>query len=240
MSSTPGSLVFAFFWAARKMEALSSEPLWAMASFSAAIDFSRPTKSGTTWWGKTMMSRSGRSGTVWVGRLASRLSSRPKSMCRRINGPGSWAQGPRDTGATGPSFAERRIHPGGAPRRFHGSRGTEHPSGRVRVRGSRHPTPGDGVGIAPPWRRCVQSFPVHAVWRGRRHGPMSLGVEFLPVDVTQLVAVALGCMIPLIFVVGITMRFAAKPLVEALGKLRENGAPARELEVLSRRVLELV
>ena len=40
-------------------------------------------------------------------------------------------------------------------------------------------------------------------------------------DVTQLVAVALGCMIPLIFVVGITMRFAAKPLVEALGKLRE-------------------
>jgi len=68
---------------------------------------------------------------------------------------------------------------------------------------------------------------------------MSLGVEFLPVDMTQLVAVVLGCMIPLIFVVGLTMRFAAKPLVEALGKLRENGAPARELEVLSRRVLEL-
>jgi hypothetical protein len=68
---------------------------------------------------------------------------------------------------------------------------------------------------------------------------MSLGVEFLPVDMTQLVAVVLGCMIPLIFVVGITMRFAAKPLVEALGKLRENGAPARDLEVLGRRVLEL-
>jgi hypothetical protein len=68
---------------------------------------------------------------------------------------------------------------------------------------------------------------------------MSLGVEFLPVDMTQLVAVILGCMIPLVFVVGITMRFAAKPLVEALGKLRENGAPAKDLEVLSRRVLEL-
>jgi hypothetical protein len=68
---------------------------------------------------------------------------------------------------------------------------------------------------------------------------MSLGVEFLPVDMTQLVAVVLGCMIPLIFVVGLTMRFAAKPLVEALGKLRENGAPAKELEVMSRRVLEL-
>src|SRR5262249_31386960 len=64
-----------------------------------------------------------------------------------------------------------------------------------------------------------------------------LAVEFLPVDVTQLVAVALGCLIPLIFVLGITMRFAAKPLVEALGKLRENGAPAREVEMLSRRVL---
>ncbi len=66
-----------------------------------------------------------------------------------------------------------------------------------------------------------------------------LGVEFLPVDVPQLVAIVLGCMIPLIFVIGLTMRFAAKPLVEALGKLRENGAPARELDVLSRRVLEL-
>jgi hypothetical protein len=68
---------------------------------------------------------------------------------------------------------------------------------------------------------------------------MPLAVEFLPVDVTQLVAVALGCLIPLIFVLGITMRFAAKPLVEALGKLRENGAPARDVEMLSRRVLEL-
>jgi hypothetical protein len=68
---------------------------------------------------------------------------------------------------------------------------------------------------------------------------MPLAVEFLPVDVTHLAAVVLGCLIPLIFVLGITMRFAAKPLVEALGKLRENGAPAREVEMLSRRVLEL-
>ncbi len=48
MSSTPGSLVFAFFCAARKMAALSSGPLWAIASLRAAIDFSRPTNSGTT------------------------------------------------------------------------------------------------------------------------------------------------------------------------------------------------
>jgi len=68
---------------------------------------------------------------------------------------------------------------------------------------------------------------------------MLLGVDFLPVNVTELAAAVLALMIPLVAVVGFTIRFAAKPLVEALGKLRENGAPAKELEVLSRRVLEL-
>ena len=68
---------------------------------------------------------------------------------------------------------------------------------------------------------------------------MLLGVDFLPVNVTELAAAVLALMIPLVAVVGFTSRFAAKPLVEALGKLRENGAPAKELEVLSRRVLEL-
>ena len=68
---------------------------------------------------------------------------------------------------------------------------------------------------------------------------MLLGVDFLPVNVTELVASVLGLLIPLVAVIGFTIRFAAKPLVEALGKLRENGAPAKELEVLSRRVLEL-
>jgi len=68
---------------------------------------------------------------------------------------------------------------------------------------------------------------------------MSLGVEFLPVNVTELIASILALLIPLVAVIGFTIRFAAKPLVEALGKLRENGAPAKELEVMSRRVLEL-
>src|SRR3954467_11110762 len=61
MSSGAGSLVLAFFCAARRMS-LSC----AIASSSAAMDFSRPTKSGTTMCGKTMMSRSGSSGTVRV------------------------------------------------------------------------------------------------------------------------------------------------------------------------------
>ena len=64
-------------------------------------------------------------------------------------------------------------------------------------------------------------------------------MHFEPVDVTQLVAASLALMIPLVAVLGFTVRFAAKPLVDALAKLRENGAPARDLEVLSRRVLEL-
>jgi len=68
---------------------------------------------------------------------------------------------------------------------------------------------------------------------------MLLGVDFLPVNVTELVAAVLALLIPLVAVIGFTIRFAAKPLVEALGKLRENGAPAKELEVMSRRVLEL-
>jgi hypothetical protein len=40
-----------------------------IASSSALIDFWRPTKSGTTMCGKTMMSRSGKRGTTMPGRL---------------------------------------------------------------------------------------------------------------------------------------------------------------------------
>ena len=65
---------------------------------------------------------------------------------------------------------------------------------------------------------------------------MSLGVEFLPVDMTQLVAVVLGCMIPLIFVLGITMRFAAKPLVDALVASRGEGARPNDLAALQTRI----
>src|SRR5437867_10709198 len=76
MSSSAGSLVFASFCAARRMNFCLF-----IASSSARIDFWRPTKSGTTMCGKTMMSRSGRSGTrsppPWGGcSFGSRLSLR--------------------------------------------------------------------------------------------------------------------------------------------------------------------
>ncbi len=59
MSSGVGSFVLAFFCAERT---ISLSP--AIACSSALIDFSRPTNSGTTMWGNTMMSRKGRSGMV--------------------------------------------------------------------------------------------------------------------------------------------------------------------------------
>src|SRR5439155_13554505 len=58
MSSSAGSFVLASFCAARRMNFCLF-----IASSRARIDFWRPTKSGTTMCGKTMMSRSGRSGT---------------------------------------------------------------------------------------------------------------------------------------------------------------------------------
>ena len=54
-----------------------------IASSSALIDFSRPTKSGTTMCGKTMMSRSGRSGTLrGAFFLSSSLLKNIVSNCR--------------------------------------------------------------------------------------------------------------------------------------------------------------
>src|SRR4029078_6531459 len=77
MSSSVGSLVFAFFCAARRMNFCLF-----IASSSARIDRCRPTKSGTTMCGKTMMSLSGRSATLTApGREGSFLSLR-KSMWR--------------------------------------------------------------------------------------------------------------------------------------------------------------
>lgn len=81
----------------------------------------------------------------------------------------------------------------------------------------------------------MQSLQLDAVWRGKE----TFRMQVLPVDVTELVKITLAMLIPLIAVLGFTVRFAAKPLVDALGRLRDNGASTREIEALSRRVLEL-
>lgn len=69
-------------------------------------------------------------------------------------------------------------------------------------------------------------------------------MEFQPVDLTELMGVVLGMMVVLIPIMGFTLRFAARPLVEALlqsGLLNRTspGTDGAELARLGRRVLEL-
>jgi hypothetical protein len=56
-------------------------------------------------------------------------------------------------------------------------------------------------------------------------------LDIRPVDVNELVAVVMGCAIPLVAVTGVMVRVALKPLVEALAKLR-----ATDLQRLEDRV----
>jgi siroheme synthase len=64
-------------------------------------------------------------------------------------------------------------------------------------------------------------------------------MEIQPVDLTALIPAVLGVLIVLVPVMGWTARFAIKPIVEALARAREAGAPSREVELLAARVREL-
>jgi hypothetical protein len=67
-------------------------------------------------------------------------------------------------------------------------------------------------------------------------------MEIQPIDLTALILGALGILIVLIPVFGLTVRFAIRPVVEALGRAREvrdGSATVRELEVMSARLREL-
>jgi hypothetical protein len=68
-------------------------------------------------------------------------------------------------------------------------------------------------------------------------------MEFRPVDLPELVGVVMGMMMVLIPIMGATLRFAAKPLVEALamsGILQRPAlVPESDAGRLERRVLEL-
>src|SRR6516162_6056389 len=99
MSSSAGSFVLASFWAAS-----STGRCLLTASSRARIDFWRPTNSGTTMCGKTMMSRSGSRGTrssppaggPWGSRLSFRNSMQSYSAWLPLaldGGPGSGGLG---------------------------------------------------------------------------------------------------------------------------------------------------
>jgi hypothetical protein len=61
-------------------------------------------------------------------------------------------------------------------------------------------------------------------------------MDTLPVDLTQLVAAIMGSLLVLIPVMGLAVRFAARPLVDALVASRGAGARPADLGALKMRV----
>jgi cell division protein FtsB len=61
-------------------------------------------------------------------------------------------------------------------------------------------------------------------------------METMPVDLTSLVASIMGLLLVLIRVLGLAVRFAAKPLVEALVATRGEGAGPADLAALKARI----
>jgi hypothetical protein len=57
-----------------------------------------------------------------------------------------------------------------------------------------------------------------------------------PINVVALAAVVLGCLTVLIPVAGLTLRYAIKPVSEALGRSREGRDDAQTVHLLERRV----
>jgi hypothetical protein len=61
-------------------------------------------------------------------------------------------------------------------------------------------------------------------------------MEVLPVDLVALVGTILGISIVLVPVIGLTARFALKPVVEALGRVFEGRSGDESLRLLERRL----
>ncbi len=58
----------------------------------------------------------------------------------------------------------------------------------------------------------------------------------MPIDVTAIVAIVMGILIVLIPIAGFTARFALKPIVEAIARMREVEGRNQELSLLDKRV----
>jgi hypothetical protein len=61
-------------------------------------------------------------------------------------------------------------------------------------------------------------------------------MQILPIDITALVATVLGISIVLIPVLGITARFALKPVVEALARVFESRDAEEAIRIMERRL----
>lgn len=60
--------------------------------------------------------------------------------------------------------------------------------------------------------------------------------QALPVDIVGLAGVIMGSLIVLIPVAGLTARFAMKPIVDSMAKLRQSSSQAETVNMLERRV----
>jgi hypothetical protein len=63
-----------------------------------------------------------------------------------------------------------------------------------------------------------------------------MDVEMLPIDLIEVVSVVLGCLIVIIPLLGLLLRFAARPLVDALVASRGEGAKPADIDALKIRV----
>jgi len=61
-------------------------------------------------------------------------------------------------------------------------------------------------------------------------------MEVMPVDLVALVSAILGISVVLVPVIGLTARFALKPVVEALGRVFEGRANDESVRLLERRL----
>ncbi len=61
-------------------------------------------------------------------------------------------------------------------------------------------------------------------------------METLPVDLVELVGAVMGLLLVLIPVLGLAVRFAARPLVDALVATRGDGARPADLDALKARI----
>jgi hypothetical protein len=61
-------------------------------------------------------------------------------------------------------------------------------------------------------------------------------MQVLPVDITGLVAVVMGTLMFLIPIAGFTLRYAIKPVAEAMARLREGTNDREALALLERRM----
>ncbi|CAN5839587.1 MAG: hypothetical protein H0U67_00610 [Gemmatimonadetes bacterium] len=61
-------------------------------------------------------------------------------------------------------------------------------------------------------------------------------MNVLPIDITAIVAIVMGMLVVLIPVAGLTARFALKPIVEAIARMREGQSDQQERSLLQQRV----